>query len=311
MSDLTRLAPADSVMDQQCWSAIRAASALTPALAISGQPAAFRIDADGRLEPVTTARDAALVWAEHCGWRSVLADTDPRASALGPFLPICSAHAGKPIAIGQLGQSIDGCIATETGESHYITGPASIRHLHRLRALCDAVIVGARTVSRDDPRLTTRLVEGPNPVRVVLDAAARLPATRQVFTDGAAPTLHVHATGASPATSLPRVETLEVSRAGEGFDLAALLQALRTRGYARVLVEGGGVTVSSFIDAGLLDRLHLMVATLFLGSGRPGVRLRGRERLADCLRPRHRSYSLGEDVLLDCEFQSGSASTSR
>ena len=97
-------------------------------------------------------------------------------------------------------------------------------------------------------------------------------------------------------------DVLEVPRHEEGFDLPQLLEALRARGLARVLVEGGGVTVSSFIDAHALDRLHLVIAAVFLGAGHPGIRLRTCERLADCLRPAHETYRLGDDVLFDCEL---------
>lgn len=95
--------------------------------------------------------------------------------------------------IGQLGQSLDGRIATESGHSHYINGREDIQRLHHLRALVDAVVVGAGTVAADDPRLTVRHAEGTNPVRVVLDPRGGLDPGRAVFTDGAAPTLWVKA----------------------------------------------------------------------------------------------------------------------
>ncbi|MEP7283903.1 MAG: RibD family protein, partial [Rubrivivax sp.] len=93
--------------------------------------------------------------------------------------------------IAQLGQSLDGCVATAGGDSYFVTGPQSLTHLHRLRALCDAVIVGAGTVAADDPQLTTRRVPGPQPVRVVLDPRARLDGSARVLRDGVAPTLWV------------------------------------------------------------------------------------------------------------------------
>jgi riboflavin biosynthesis pyrimidine reductase len=105
-----------------------------------------------------------------------------------PFLPGAEDQDGSCI-IGHLGQSLDGYIATANGDSCFVTGPENITHLHRMRALADAVLVGAGTVAADDPRLTTRLVPGPNPVRVVLDPDARLPVNRQLFTDALAPTL--------------------------------------------------------------------------------------------------------------------------
>ena len=117
--------------------------------------------------------------------------------------------------IAHLGQSLDGYIATASGDSYYVTGPDNVRHLHRLRALADAIVVGAGTVARDDPQLTVRHVEGPNPVRVVLDPAARLDARRRVFSDGAAPTLVVHADGVeAPAPGKAEICTCRSTTAG-------------------------------------------------------------------------------------------------
>ena len=90
--------------------------------------------------------------------------------------------------LAHLGQSLDGRIATRSGASHYINGPENLTHLHRLRALADAVVVGAATVALDDPRLTARRVEGANPVRIVLDPNRRLPVERHAFTEADAPT---------------------------------------------------------------------------------------------------------------------------
>jgi len=171
-----------------------------------------------------------------------------------------------------------------------------------MRALCDAIVVGAGTVAADDPRLTTRLVPGPSPVRVVLDPDRRLGSDYQVFTDGAAPTvlacrarLAEHPQGAA--------EVLAVPEAADGsFDLAALLAALHARGWRRVFVEGGGRTVSAFLAAGLLDRLQIAVAPFLIGEGRPAIRLPPPARLGDCRRPAHRVYRMGCDILFDCDL---------
>ncbi len=226
------------------------------------------------------------------------------------YAPVCAAGPNRPFAIGQLGQSLDGHIATASGDSYYVTGPANVRHVHRLRALCSAVVVGAGTVASDDPRLTVRHVEGANPVRVVLDPNARLDPRRRVFVDGLARTLVVHAHDVSaPAPGM--AEVVHVPTENGRLRLDVLLRELRARGLWSVLVEGGGATVSSFLEAGLLDRLHLAIAPLITGDGRVGLTLAARDRIAECLRPAHRVFAMGGDVLFDCDLRAPSPAVSR
>ncbi len=208
------------------------------------------------------------------------------------------------LVIAQLGQSLDGRIATESGHSHYITGQADIRRLHRLRALVDAVVVGAGTVASDNPRLTVRQAEGENPVRVVLDPDNRLDPDRNVFRDGAARTLVVRRAPEGDAEPSIQSDVLTIPTTGfDGFDPSTVLKALRNEGYRRVLVEGGGITVSRFISAGVVDRLHVTVAPLLIGSGRPALTLEPIATLDQALRPRCRHFHLGEDILFDLELR--------
>ena len=226
-------------------------------------------------------------------------------SLLELYAPVCEATLGRPFAIAHLGQSLDGNIATGSGDSYYVTGPENVRHLHRLRALCDAVIVGASTVARDDPQLTVRHVEGANPVRVILDPRGRLPARHRVFSDGLARTFVVHAEGLS-VTAPGNAEVLVVPHTDGRLDLRALLAALHARRLYALFVEGGGATVSGFLEAGLLDRLHVAIAPLVTGNGRPGLTLPARDKIADCLRPQHRVFTMGGDVLFDCDLRAPS-----
>jgi riboflavin-specific deaminase-like protein len=218
------------------------------------------------------------------------------------------------LVIGQLGQSLDGRIATANGHSHYVTGPESLLHLHRLRALVDAVVVGAGTVLADDPQLTVRHCPGPNPLRVVLDPLRKLPPHRRLFCDGQAPTLVLAAVPAPvpapasapiPAPAANRAETalLSVADDGSGFAPAEVLSLLAARGAHRILVEGGGITVSRFLAAGALDWLHVVVAPMLIGSGRPGLTLPAIDHLDQALRPAHRRESLGEDVLYELQLR--------
>src|SRR5437868_606933 len=182
-------------MESDCdaaWGLIVAAARAAPDVAYRNEPAAFAV-LDG-----TTLRSAALtdpstvlVWSPGVGWESRMPSADERKAALDLYLPICSATAARPMTVGHLGQSLDGFIATHAGESRWVTGEENMRHMHRLRALCDAVVVGSGTVAADDPQLTTRLVAGPNPLRVVLDPARRLEASHRVFSDSSAETLYV------------------------------------------------------------------------------------------------------------------------
>jgi riboflavin-specific deaminase-like protein len=227
-------------------------------------------------------------------------------SAVRPLLelyaPLCTSRAERPLTLAHLGQSLDGYIATASGDSYYVTGPDNVKHLHRLRALADAIVVGAGTVARDDPQLTVRHVAGTSPVRVVLDPSARLDARRRVFSDGHALTLVVH--GEESRASAPgNAEVLRVPVEGGRLKLDVLLARLRERGLLSVFVEGGGETVSRFLAAGLLDRLHIAIAPVIIGRGRPGITLAAREKIAECPRPEHRVFTMGGDVLFDCDLR--------
>jgi diaminohydroxyphosphoribosylaminopyrimidine deaminase / 5-amino-6-(5-phosphoribosylamino)uracil reductase len=255
------------------------------------------------------AHGVTLDWQPANGWRLACADAAARAF-IELHLPLCGARGRRPFVVAQLGQSLDGCIATATGQSAFVTGEQNLDHLHRLRALADAVIVGAGTVAADNPRLTTRRVPGRNPLRVVLDPRRRLGGHHGVFSDGAAPTLLVCAEDASGGAA-GDAELLRVpSRAGV-LDRAAVLAALQSRGCAVVLVEGGGVTVSGFLEAGLLDRLHLAIAPVIIGDGRRGLQAPAGLPLDRCPRPEHELYRMGGDLLYDCGLSGIGGSASR
>jgi diaminohydroxyphosphoribosylaminopyrimidine deaminase / 5-amino-6-(5-phosphoribosylamino)uracil reductase len=220
------------------------------------------------------------------------------------YLPICSATAARPMTVGHLGQSLDGFIATHAGESRWVTGAENVLHSHRLRALCDAVVVGAGTIAADDPQLTTRLVPGPNPVRVILDPGRRLDTRHRVFNDAEAESIYVCARSLirPGERTFGHAAVVGVSDVAGGIDITEVGRLLRARGCARVFVEGGGVTVSTFLEANLLDRLHVAIAPLLIGNGRPAIRLPPRAALGDCHRPRYRVFRMGTDVLFDCDL---------
>jgi diaminohydroxyphosphoribosylaminopyrimidine deaminase / 5-amino-6-(5-phosphoribosylamino)uracil reductase len=236
-------------------------------------------------------------------WAALLAARRGGAPPRTPLGDLFAPVLAPPVAadgcrvVGRLAQTLDGRIATRSGSSQWIGGRGDIRHTHQLRALCDAVLVGAGTVRHDDPRLTTREVAGPDPVRIVLDQDRRLPPTHRVFQDGAAPTLLV--AGCDGPAAHGKAEVLRIPRGRDGLDLPALLRALGERGLARIFVEGGGRTVSAFLAAGCLDRLHLTVAPVILGSGIAAFSLPEAARIADGLRFAWKVWPLGEDILCD------------
>ena len=219
------------------------------------------------------------------------------------YLPVALANRSQPLTVAHLGQSLDGRIATTNGASCHINGPENLTHLHRMRALCDAIVVGAGTVECDDPQLTTRRVPGPHPVRVVLDPRRRLAAGHGLFQDQAAPTLLVCDKALADRPGPDHVEIIGVPRDGRHLDLPKIVRRLHARGLYGVFIEGGGLTVSAFLQAGLLDRLQIAVAPLIIGSGRPGITLPAIDDLSQGLRPRHRRYAMGEDVLFDCRLR--------
>jgi riboflavin-specific deaminase-like protein len=239
-----------------------------------------------------------LVAAAHGGDAAAAraAATDPLVAL---YLPLCGS---APFTIGHLAQSLDGFIATRSGESMFITGDENVVHMHRLRALCDAVVVGASTVRADNSRLTTRLVPGPNPLRVVIDPRRRLPADLRLFSDGAAPTLLVcDEAHARPGERFGGAEVVGLPARDGRLDYAAILDLVRRRGCRMVFVEGGGATVSGFLAAGLLDRLQITVAPALLGDGLPGLRVPAVPRLADARPFACRMLRMGDDALFDCD----------
>jgi len=249
--------------------------------------------------------DEISAWRSLLAWRDAqrrgerLAPPDPNGWVLGAFYSsLCaSAAANDGIVIAHLAQSLDGRIATLRGASQWITGPEDLSHTHRMRALADAVLVGTNTVVLDDPMLTVRRCEGRNPVRVVLDPRGQIAGERHVF-DGAAPTLLLVPDGA--ASSHPAVEVVHLPVDDGRFHPEAIRRALAARGLKWLFIEGGGVTVSRFIEAGVLDRLQLVIAPVVLGSGRPALSLPEIAHPAGALRPPVRRIELGDDVLVEC-----------
>jgi diaminohydroxyphosphoribosylaminopyrimidine deaminase / 5-amino-6-(5-phosphoribosylamino)uracil reductase len=307
---VTALENTDGPTVQSLWAAVLAAARWTRDSASPQAPCTFAADpADGLHAVAETSPEGLLQRHPSLGWITCTSAPSVAKAFLDLYLPLCNASAQDPLTVAHLGQSLDGFIATRSGDSDYVTGPENLLHLHRMRALCDAVLVGAETIAMDDPQLTVRRTSGDNPVRIVLDPQRRLGSAHGVFTDGAAATLLVcdealieradEKVGAAEVLGLPMRE--------DGLDLRSLLTALRARQLWTIFVEGGGRTISTFLEQGLLDRLQIAVAPLIIGTGRPGIHLRARERLSDCPRLSPRVITTGSDILFDCDLRRGGA----
>jgi diaminohydroxyphosphoribosylaminopyrimidine deaminase/5-amino-6-(5-phosphoribosylamino)uracil reductase len=166
----------------------------------------------------------------------------------------------RPFVALKAAMSLDGRIALPSGESRWITGEPARAQAHKLRAEYGAVLVGRRTAQVDNPLLTARIADVVNqPTRVVIDLENKLDPSLRVF-DGSAPTLHVVR---EPRTDRQIAAPFNASE----LDLVALMTVLFEKGITALLVEGGAVTLASFLQAGLGDRIHLFVAPKMLGAG--------------------------------------------
>ena len=227
-----------------------------------------------------------------------------------PITPILEAPLDRPFVVAQLGQSLDGRIATASGESRWINRDAALDHLHRLRASADAVLIGIGTALADDPQLNVRRCPLPDnhrqPARVVLDPSGRLPPNAKLLNNDGAQCFVINAEGSSAAAPC---EQLILPRENGKIAPGAIVTRLFQLGLKRILVEGGASTVSLFIDAGAVDRLHLLVAPLIIGSGKTGLQLPPVDRLCDALRPQANVHVLDDgDVLFDCDLRASHVS---
>ncbi|MFL5303123.1 MAG: bifunctional diaminohydroxyphosphoribosylaminopyrimidine deaminase/5-amino-6-(5-phosphoribosylamino)uracil reductase RibD [Anaeromyxobacteraceae bacterium] len=210
-------------------------------------------------------------------------------------------RSGRPYVTLKAAVTLDGKIATRTGDSRWVTGPAAREAVHRLRDRADAVLVGAGTARADDPLLTTRLPGGAgrDAVRVVLDSRLALPRTLHLFRPRSpAPTL-VATTVKRPPSLGAGVEALRCAARGGRVDLDDLLAKLAARGLAHVLVEGGAEVHASFLAAGLVDRVVLFLAPKLLGGGKDWLAGAGPARLVDAVRlVGVEVQRVGEDLLV-------------
>lgn len=217
---------------------------------------------------------------------------------------------GMPFVTVKLAQTLDGRIATATGDSQWISGPSSLKLAHKLRGEHDAIMVGIGTVLRDDPRLTVRLVNGRDPLRVILDSSLRLPAEARVLAGGAAQNTLVITTTAADLERTAEIERLgaevlkvESAAGRSGVDVRKALENLGGRGISSVLVEGGAATVTSLLAALLVDRMVVAIAPKIIGRGTDAIGDLGIEHLKDAITfSSFKTRRLGPDIIVDARL---------
>lgn len=192
---------------------------------------------------------------------------------------------GRPFVVLKTAQSLDGRIATKTGESRWISCPEGLKFAHRLRARYDADVVGAGTVRADDPQLTVRLVKGRNPLRIVVTSSATLRRDLHLFAHNqdnltvVATTREVIARGAYGA-----VTAWPIRKGPGGIDLNSLLEQAAKRQVTSLLFEGGGRLATTLLRKNLVDKYYLVIAPMVIGQGKETVGDLGVTTLADAIR---------------------------
>lgn len=218
-------------------------------------------------------------------------------AALDLYAPLAQRNNG-PLTIAQIGQSLDGRIATVTGDARDVSGPDGLAHLHRIRAMVDGVVIGVRTALHDTPQLTVRLCPGSNPARIVIDPRGRLPDDAPLLQDDGAHRIVVQSVDRLRPDG---VTVIKLPSTDNVIDPKDITTALRAEGLSTLLIEGGGITIAKFLEAGLLNRMHVGISPLLIGGGPHSLTLSNpSELLADAIRPQMRAFSLGSDVMFDC-----------
>lgn len=212
----------------------------------------------------------------------------------------------RPYVTLSWAQSLDGRIATATGDSQWIGGPESLHFAHELRRDNEAILVGIGTVLADNPRLTCRIPGGRSPQRLVLDARLRLPVEAALTDVSEAPTaVYTSVPDAANAAELSAkgVDIRQASSIGSRLDLGHILDDLGARGITSLFVEGGAAVLTSFLAAGLADRVVIVTAPFLIGAGVEAVGDLGLKVLSEAPRPKWRRWELGADLATELIFR--------
>lgn len=210
----------------------------------------------------------------------------------------------RPYITLKFAQTLDGKIAAEDKSSRWISGLPARRLTHKLRAECDAVLVGVNTVLEDDPSLTVRLVKGKNPARIVIDRRLRVPPRARVIRSAGRVRTIIITTPGAPKAKLEKLRRRKVEfliapvSMGGNIDIKRIIRILYRKGIRRILVEGGSKVNRSFLKAGLADRVVAVISPKILGSGLNSVADLGIRNIKAAVKLRPRSVKrLGNDIV--------------
>tara|TARA_B100001121_G_scaffold289498_1_gene288421 strand:+ start:18 stop:851 length:834 start_codon:yes stop_codon:yes gene_type:complete len=212
-------------------------------------------------------------------------------SILSILVPILRKN--KKLVIAQIGQSIDGRIALNNGNSHYINNPKSIIYLHCLRSISDAIIVGSNTIKKDNPLLTTRKIKGTSPQRIIIDGRLSLNNKYKIFNDGNENIIF------TKSSKKIRLNNSTIIRLKEKNFTKNLIKQLKKLKYKNVLVEGGSKTISELINNKYIDIVQFMIAPILIGSGISSLNLKEISNLDKAIRPKYNFNKLENEIIIN------------
>ena len=199
----------------------------------------------------------------------------------------------KKLVIAQIGQSIDGRIALNNGNSHYINNPKSIIYLHCLRSISDAIIVGSNTIKKDNPLLTTRKIKGTNPKRIIIDGSLSLNNKYKIFNDG---NENIIFTKSNKNIRLNNSTIIRLKEKNFTKNFITHIKKLKCK---NILVEGGSKTISELINNKYIDILQFMIAPILIGSGINSLNLKEISNLNKAIRPKHNFNELENEIIVN------------
>jgi len=200
--------------------------------------------------------------------------------------------------IGQIGQSLDGKIALNNGNSHYINEKESITYLHCLRSISDGVLVGVNTIIKDDPFLTTRKIKGLNPIRLIIDPSLKLTKKYNIFKDN---NKNIIFTYSSKEKKLNNSTIIKFPK--KNFTLS-VYKYLRKASLKTILIEGGPTTLSHFIEHKFLNYMQFIISPTVIGSGIDSMKLKPISNLKNAIRTKNTINRLGKEIIVTLDFNS-------